>query len=177
MNLCKSEKQTLLETEVCPETNPSRSTDEYYLPIAMEKEGNAPNDPYALSATHFFFKECLKPTNIPSQPSKHPNPEHPSWCSIKKGTERYNKNGNESIETNQDQRITALPRGKKVLGCKWVSSEKRKCDGSSERYNTRVVVKGYTQTYGFDYQETFKDVDCEDSSATCDFNWDFSNMM
>lgn len=59
MNLCKSEKQTLLETEVCPETNPSRSTDEYYLPIAMEKEGNAPNDPYALSATHFFFKECL----------------------------------------------------------------------------------------------------------------------
>lgn len=34
-------------------------------------------------------------------------------------------------------------------------SIKYKLDGSIERYKTRLVVTGYTQTYGIDYQETF----------------------
>jgi len=32
---------------------------------------------------------------------------------------------------------------------------KHNVDGSIERYKARLVVKGYTHTYGADYEETF----------------------
>lgn len=51
-----------------------------------------------------------------------------------------------------------LPKGKYAVGCKWVYIVKLKPDGSINTYKVRLVAKGYTQTYGIDYQETFAPV-------------------
>ena len=41
------------------------------------------------------------------------------------------------------------------MGCKWVFTVKFKVNGSIERHKARLATKGYTQTFGIDYQETF----------------------
>jgi Reverse transcriptase (RNA-dependent DNA polymerase) len=37
----------------------------------------------------------------------------------------------------------------------WVFTVKQNPDGLIECYKTRLVAKGYSQTYGIDYDETF----------------------
>ena len=51
--------------------------------------------------------------------------------------------------------ITELPPGKKVVNCKWVFTVKHKANGSIERLKARLAARGFTQSYGVDYQETF----------------------
>ena len=55
-------------------------------------------------------------------------------------------------------KLTELPKGKRPVRCKWVYTVKHKADGSIECYKARLMTKGFTQTYGVDYQETFASV-------------------
>ncbi|RVX00860.1 Retrovirus-related Pol polyprotein from transposon TNT 1-94 [Vitis vinifera] len=63
-----------------------------------------------------------------------------------------------ALEKNGTWEITDLPRGKKPVGCKWIFTVKYKADGNVDRYKARLVTKGFTQSYGIDYQETFAPV-------------------
>lgn len=61
----------------------------------------------------------------------------------------------EAIERNDTWELVSLPKGKHVIGVKWVYKTKSNIEGKIERHKERLVVKGYKQQHGRDYAETF----------------------
>ena len=51
--------------------------------------------------------------------------------------------------------LVSFPPGQFLVGCRWVFTVKYLADGTLERYKMHLGSKGYTQTYGVDYVETF----------------------
>lgn len=60
-----------------------------------------------------------------------------------------------ALYKNKTWNLVKLPNGKKAVGFKWVFTIKHKANGYVDRYKARLVTKGFTQTYGTDYEETF----------------------
>jgi hypothetical protein len=63
-----------------------------------------------------------------------------------------------ALEKNKTWELVHLPAGKRVVGCKWIYTVKQNPEGKIERYKARLVARGYSQTYGIDYDETFAPV-------------------
>ena len=61
----------------------------------------------------------------------------------------------DALEANDAWQLTSLPPYKYAIGYKWVYKVKLKADGSLKRYKAWLVAKGYTQSEGLDYYETF----------------------
>lgn len=64
----------------------------------------------------------------------------------------------EAIRSNQIWNLVELRIGRKAINNKWIFKIKRDESGNIERYNARLVVKGCSQTKGFDYNETYAPV-------------------
>ncbi|XP_077217898.1 uncharacterized protein LOC143852403 [Tasmannia lanceolata] len=64
----------------------------------------------------------------------------------------------EALQTNKTWELVPLPPGARPVGCRWVYAVKHLPDGTIEHLKARFVAKGYTQTFGVDYLETFSSV-------------------
>jgi histone deacetylase 1/2 len=56
----------------------------------------------------------------------------------------------QALLRNRTWHLVPRPKGKNVIGCKWVYRIKRRADGTIDRYKARLVAKGYKQQYGID---------------------------
>ena len=60
----------------------------------------------------------------------------------------------QALEENNTFELVPLPKGKNVIGSRWVYAIKTDKNGD-DNYKARFVAKGYSQVEGVDYQETF----------------------
>nr|GEV54705.1 hypothetical protein [Tanacetum cinerariifolium] len=61
----------------------------------------------------------------------------------------------QSMKDNQVWVLVDLPPNGRTVGSKWVFKKKTDIDGNVHTFKAHLVAKGYTQTYGVDYRETF----------------------
>ena len=60
----------------------------------------------------------------------------------------------DSLESNGTWHLVDLPPGCKKIGCKQILKKKLKPDGSVEKYNARLVAKGYRKRENVDFFDT-----------------------
>ena len=61
----------------------------------------------------------------------------------------------QSMYNNQVWTLIDSPDGIKTIGSKWVFKKKTDMDGKVHTYKARLVTKGFKQSHGIDYDETF----------------------
>jgi hypothetical protein len=74
--------------------------------------------------------------------------KNPQWMSAM-------KDEIDSLHENNTWKLTTLPPGKKAITSKWIYKIKPGPKGSSARFKARLVARGFQQTYGIDFFETY----------------------
>lgn len=66
--------------------------------------------------------------------------------------------GYEALMSTDTWTLTELPPGRKSIKCRWVYKTKYDANGNVDRHKVRLVVKGFSQRKGVDYDETYSPV-------------------
>ena len=86
-----------------------------------------------------------------------------------------------SLLANDTWDLVSLPKGRKLVRCRWVHKTKYGPDGKVERHKARLVAKVFSQVEGIDYIETFSHVAkmnsiCLVLSLAASFKWELHQM-
>ena len=102
-------------------------------------------------ASRVLIAEELHEVSVDEPVSFDEAERHPSWRTAMEEEIA-------SIEENHTWYLIDLPQGRRAIGLKWVYKVKRDGDGAVTKYKARLVVKGYAQRQGIDYDEVFAPV-------------------
>ena len=99
---------------------------------------------------------------------------HPAWDVAMQ--EEY-----KSLLANDTWDLVPLPKGRKLVRCKWVYRTKYGPDGKVDKHKARLVAKGFSQVEGIDYTETFAPVAKMNSirlvlSLAASYKWEVHQM-
>eukprot|EP00253_Pinus_taeda_P032502 PITA_32502 len=99
---------------------------------------------------------------------------HPDWDAAI--NEEYR-----SLLANGTWDLVPLPKGRKLVRCKWVYRTKYGPDGKVDKHKARLVTKGFSEVEGIDYTETFSPVAKMNSvylvlSLAASFKWEVHQM-
>lgn len=135
---------------------PAKFTDYVGVPKILSSTAKSVKYPLAQVDTCYKFfakyQKFIANSNTIFEPTYyHQAITDPNWCKAMH-TELA------TMEASNTWVLTNLPPGKKVVGCKWLYKIKYKADGSLDRYKARLVARGFTQTAGVDYFQTFAPV-------------------
>ena len=129
-------------------------------PIALRKKPRSCIKPFLHDVTHYLNFSNVSPQHkaflLNIQDTSIPSTFHEALKSF-----HWKEAMNEEMRgllQNATWEIVDLPKGKIPVSCRWVFTLKCKADGSIDRHKARLVARGYTQTYGIDYQEPFAPV-------------------
>lgn len=78
-----------------------------------------------------------------------------------KGHPKWNAAMQEEIDAlNKKQmwELVSKPENCRLITCKWVYHLKKNSDGVVDKYKARLIARGFSQSYGLDYEETFSPV-------------------
>ena len=123
------------------------------LPIALRKDKQQCAHPISsfVSYNHLSFSSCsfiasLDSISLPNTVREALS--DPGWLSAM-------VDEMQALDDNGMWDLVSLPTSKKAIGSRWMFAVKCNPDGSAARLKTCLVVKGYAQTYGVDYSDTF----------------------
>ena len=86
-----------------------------------------------------------------------------------------------SLLANETWDLVPLPKGRKLVRCKWVYRTMYGPDGKVDKHKARLVAKGFSQVEGIDYTETFAPVAKMNSihlvlSFVASYKWEVHQM-
>ncbi|KAL8128851.1 hypothetical protein V2J09_018006, partial [Rumex salicifolius] len=177
-SLLEFDSQDYSPQGINPTLHPSNFTLTLRYQLLLEnRPGSAPNNPYIPCPTMYPYigslplinnsYNTLIQTPIPNTVSE--ALKHREWRDAM-------KEDMATLEKNQTWDLVDRQPGKTVVDYRWVFSLKYKADGTLERYKEHLVAKGYTQTYGIDYQNTFSPMEKMNTAKiiitlVAHFNW------
>lgn len=115
------------------------------------------------SQRNFFCAENLSETALIVQSSSMANDEPQNYddamnCDEKEKWIDAMREEHNSLMKNETWKLVKLPEGKKAIDNRWVYKIKHNPKGEIDRFKARLVIRGFTQEYGIDYNETFSPV-------------------
>jgi transposase InsO family protein len=128
--------------------NPAKNHGFIHLPPKDKKRKRQPRVRTYLSATGPDIQLAKDPTSV-HDALNGPYSEHWHRAMLEEW---------ESLVKMETFKLADLPPGRAPIGCKWVLTVKRDEAGRVVRFKARLVARGFTQTAGVDYKETFASV-------------------